>query len=153
MHGRGERRAPADHSRLLAADARTSRAADQGQPGARELCRGGAGGAAAFKEAEELEYTAYTALLLYDLPETMQATLNLSPVLSGHFRPMALDLCKNLEDRTGWVAAKWGVWRDTQVFPSEVPVRRFSLLTDHTNIRRGASHSPLRARPPCEVGA
>ncbi len=84
---------------------------------------------AAFKEAGELEYTAYTALLLYDLPEPAQASLNLSPGLLGHFRPMALDLCKNREGRTGRVAAKWeaqwGVWRDTQMFPSEVEVRRF----------------------------
>jgi hypothetical protein len=58
---------------------------------------------AAFKEAGELEYTAYTALLLYDLPEPVQASLSLSPGLLGHFRPMALDLCKNREGRSvGW---------------------------------------------------
>lgn len=83
---------------------------------------------AAFKEARELEYTAYTALLLYDLPEPVQASLNLSPGLLGHFRPMALDLCKNLEGRTGQVAAKWeaqwGVWRDAQVFPRETRAGR-----------------------------
>jgi replicative DNA helicase len=84
---------------------------------------------AAFMEAGELEYTAYTALLLYDLPEAVQASLNLSPGLLGHFRPMALDLCKNREGRTGRVAAKWeaewGVWRDAQTSPSETSAGRF----------------------------
>ena len=84
---------------------------------------------AAFKEAGELEYTAYTALLLYDLPESAQATLGLAPGVLSQFRPMTLDLCKNREGETGRVAAKWepqwGVWRDTQTFPREAKAGRF----------------------------
>lgn len=71
---------------------------------------------AAFKEAGGSSTRPTPRLLLYDLPEAVQASLN----LLSHFRPMALDLCKNREGRTGRVAAKWeaqwGLWRVAQAF-------------------------------------
>ncbi len=78
---------------------------------------------AAFKEAGELEYTAYTALLIYDLPPALAASLHMSPRQLDRFRPMALDLCKNREGERGCVAVKWvsehGDWRDAQAVPAE----------------------------------
>ncbi len=68
---------------------------------------------AAFKEAGELEYTAYTALLLYGLPEAMQDRLNFAPGVMANYRPMTLDLCKHREGRPGRLAVKWWPARDS----------------------------------------
>lgn len=71
---------------------------------------------AAFKEAGEVEYTAYTALLLYGLPDDLQAEHGLTPGIMSNFRPMALDLVKNREGDVGQIGTKWlparGDWRD-----------------------------------------
>lgn len=62
---------------------------------------------AAFKEAGEVEYTAYTALLLYGLPDNAQTEHGLTPGIMNNFRPMALDLVKNREGDVGQIGAKW----------------------------------------------
>ncbi len=71
---------------------------------------------AAFKEAGEVEYTAYTALLLYGLPEKAQGPHGLSPGIMNDFRPMTLDLVKNREGDIGKIGVKWlpkqGKWQD-----------------------------------------
>jgi hypothetical protein len=73
---------------------------------------------AAFKEAGELEYTAYTALLLYGLSDASQSQLNLAPGMMSTFRPMTLDLIKNREGSIGQLAAQWtpgkGLWSKGQ---------------------------------------
>lgn len=70
----------------------------------------------AFKEAGEVEYTAYTALLLYGLPEEIQSEVGLTPGIMNNFRPMAIDLVKNREGDVGQVGVKWlpgrGEWTD-----------------------------------------
>jgi len=69
----------------------------------------------AFKEAGELEYTAYTALLLHSLPETKRGTImHPHTTVSGRpaFNPRALDLVKNREGNTGRLAVKWRPERD-----------------------------------------
>lgn len=70
---------------------------------------------AAFKEAGELEYTSYTALLLHSLPETKRGKI-MQPhtTVSGRpaFNPRALDLVKNREGNTGRLAVKWHPERD-----------------------------------------
>ncbi len=68
---------------------------------------------AAFKEAGELEYTAYTALLLYGLPEDLQDRFNYAPGVMNTYKPMTLDLCKNREGCLGRLAVKWTPGRDT----------------------------------------
>ena len=78
---------------------------------------------AAFKEAGEVEYTAYTALLLYGLSDDLQAEHNLAPGIMSNFRPMTLDLVKNREGDIGQIGAKWlaarGDWQgDTHLLPS-----------------------------------
>ncbi len=50
---------------------------------------------AAFKEAGELEYTAYTSLLLYGLSDDLQGRLNLRPGMIDSYKPITLDLVKN----------------------------------------------------------
>lgn len=70
---------------------------------------------AAFKEAGELEYTAYTALLLYSLPESKRGAIMQPPTtVSGRpaFNPRTLDLVKNREGNTGRLAVKWHPERD-----------------------------------------
>ncbi len=70
----------------------------------------------AFKEAGEVEYTAYTALLLYNLPDELQGEHGLTPGIMSDFRPMALDLVKNREGGIGQIGTKWipsrGEWKD-----------------------------------------
>jgi len=60
----------------------------------------------AFKAAGELEYTSYTSLLLYGLPEAKQG-VRMRPGMTSTWKPMVLDLVKNREGRTGRVACKW----------------------------------------------
>jgi len=70
---------------------------------------------AAFKEAGELEYTSYTALVLYSLPEAKRgAIMQPHMTVSGRpaFTPRALDLVKNREGNTGRLAVKWHPERD-----------------------------------------
>lgn len=73
---------------------------------------------AAFKEAGELEYTAYTAILLYGLSDELQGRLNLSPGMMSTFKPMTLDLVKNREGGVGSVGVQWyaerGAWQGAQ---------------------------------------
>jgi replicative DNA helicase len=68
----------------------------------------------AFKEAGEIEYTAYTALLLYGLSEELQTRLSLVPGLMSSFKPMTLDLVKNREGSVGQLGCQWyparGTW-------------------------------------------
>jgi replicative DNA helicase len=70
----------------------------------------------AFKEAGEVEYTAYTALLLYNLPDKLQGEHALTPGIMNNFRPMVLDLVKNREGGVGQIGTKWiparGEWKD-----------------------------------------
>lgn len=69
----------------------------------------------AFKEAGELEYTSYTALLLHSLPETKRGEImHPHTTVSGRpaFNPRALDLVKNREGNTGRLAVKWHPERD-----------------------------------------
>lgn len=70
---------------------------------------------AAFKEAGEIEYTAYTAMLLYPLADDLLARCDMSPGMLNPFRPMTLDVVKQREGETGKVAVKWipktGVWK------------------------------------------
>jgi len=69
----------------------------------------------AFKEAGELEYTSYTALLLHSLPETKRGqVMQPHTTVSGRpaFNPRALDLVKNREGNTGRLAVKWHPERD-----------------------------------------
>lgn len=70
---------------------------------------------AAFKEAGELEYTAYSALLLYALPESKRGnTMYPHQTVYGRpaFNPRTLDLVKNREGNTGRLAVKWHPERD-----------------------------------------
>ena len=73
---------------------------------------------AAFKEAGELEYTAYTALLVYGLSEKLQDDLNLAPGMTSTFKPMTLDLVKNREGTVGRVGVQWhaarGAWNGSK---------------------------------------
>ena len=62
---------------------------------------------AAFKEAGEIEYTAYTSLLVYGLAEELQDRANLRPGMIDTYKPMALDLVKNREGDIGQVGVKW----------------------------------------------
>lgn len=62
---------------------------------------------AAFKEAGEIEYTAYTSLLVYGLPEDQQDRAQLRPGMMDAYRPMTLDLVKNREGGIGQVGVKW----------------------------------------------
>ena len=62
-----------------------------------------------------MEYTSYTALTLYALPESKQGseilpnrTLDNQP----EFLPRVLDLVKNREGRIGRLAVKWTPWKD-----------------------------------------
>lgn len=69
----------------------------------------------AFKEAGELEYTSYTALTLYALPESKRGQeMNPPRNLDGspQFLPRTLDLVKNREGKTGRLAVKWRPWAD-----------------------------------------
>src|SRR5690606_24230150 len=69
----------------------------------------------AFKEAGELEYTSYTALLLYGLPESKRGKImHPHQTVSGRpaFNPRTLDLVKNREGNTGRLAVKWQPERD-----------------------------------------
>lgn len=79
---------------------------------------------AAFKEAGELEYTAYTALLIYTLSENLQNRMNLAPGLMSKFKPTTLDLCKNREGKPGRVAAQWyanrGEWTNGERIAEEM---------------------------------
>lgn len=61
---------------------------------------------AAFKEAGEIEYSAYTATMLYGLPEAKRGS-EMHPGLMGSFRPMVIDVAKNREGRTDRFAVKW----------------------------------------------
>jgi replicative DNA helicase len=61
----------------------------------------------AFKESGGLEYTAYTAALLYKLPEEKQGA-GFTPGAMRSFAPMVLDVVKNREGNTGRFAVKWG---------------------------------------------
>jgi replicative DNA helicase len=80
---------------------------------------------AAFKEAGELEYTAYTATLLYKVPDDKRG--NLGVFAAGPFGgditiPIAADVIKNREGEVGRVVQKWspafdgwadlGLWRE-----------------------------------------
>lgn len=60
----------------------------------------------AFKESGGLEYTAYTAALLYELPEDKRGP-DFSPGLMNTFRPMVLDFVKHREGTPGRFALKW----------------------------------------------
>ena len=62
---------------------------------------------AAFKEAGEIEYTAYTSLLLYGLAEDLQDRFNLRPGMIDTYKPMALDLVKNREGEIGQLGVQW----------------------------------------------
>ncbi len=62
---------------------------------------------AAFKEAGEIEYTAYTSLLLYGLAEELQDRTNLRPGMIDTYKPMALDLVKNREGEVGQLGVQW----------------------------------------------
>lgn len=64
---------------------------------------------AAFKEAGELEYTAYTSLLLYGLSDDLQDSLGLRPGMIDTFRPMTMDLVKNREGEIGQLGVRWHV--------------------------------------------
>lgn len=70
----------------------------------------------AFKEAGELEYTAYTATLLYALPESKQGRIMTPTKMIGtdnyNFTPRTLDVVKNREGSTGRVAVKWEPHKD-----------------------------------------
>ena len=70
----------------------------------------------AFKEAGEVEYTAYSALLLYRLADAQQRAHSLAPGVRKAFSPMTLDVIKNREGVVGRVGAKWdpasGTWSD-----------------------------------------
>jgi replicative DNA helicase len=78
---------------------------------------------AAFKEAGELEYTAYTAMLLYGLPLEHQDSLGFGKrrfagaVLE---KPIAIDLVKNREGSTGRFVASWhprgDLWREIGIW-------------------------------------
>lgn len=70
----------------------------------------------AFKESGELEYTSYTALLLYNLPDTKRVG-DMQPgmdSLKGRptFVPRVVDLLKNREGTTERLAAQWKPWAD-----------------------------------------
>ncbi len=60
-----------------------------------------------FKEAGEVEYTAYSALLLYGLRDDAQAEHGLAPRIMSNFKPMTLNLVKNREGEIGQIGAKW----------------------------------------------
>ena len=69
---------------------------------------------AAYKEAGELEYTAYTALLLYRLPSEVEPKLRYTPLgTASEFKRVTLDLVKNREGKIGRLAAKWEPQFDT----------------------------------------
>lgn len=74
---------------------------------------------AALKEAGELEYTAYTTMLIYNLPDELQTSMNLAPGMMSSFRPMCLDVVKNREGDIGRFGVQWtparGVWKSAQV--------------------------------------
>ncbi len=76
----------------------------------------------AFKESGGLEYTAYTAALLYKLPPEKHGT-NFSPSLMSKFEPMVVDFVKNREGTTDRYALKWnkvkGTWFDAQKYGSD----------------------------------
>lgn len=59
-----------------------------------------------------MEYTAYTALLLYGLPSEKIGS-QMHPGMMNSFKPMVLDLVKNREDQTNRFAVKWESKRDT----------------------------------------
>ncbi len=73
----------------------------------------------AFKESGGLEYTAYTAALLYKLPPEKQGT-NFNPGMVGGFEPMVIDYVKNREGKTDRFAVKWnprqGTWSGAQEY-------------------------------------
>lgn len=73
---------------------------------------------AALKEAGELEYTAYTTMLIYNLPDELQVTMNLTPGMMSSFRPMTLDVVKNREGDIGRFAVQWtparGTWQNAE---------------------------------------
>jgi replicative DNA helicase len=75
----------------------------------------------AYKEAGELEYTAYTALLVYGLPEEVESRLQYSPGMLGRHKSMTIDLVKNREGQIGRLAAKWkpqlDTWYDAVPYP------------------------------------
>lgn len=79
---------------------------------------------AALKEAGELEYTAYTTMLIYNLPDELQTSMNLAPGMMSSFRPMCLDVVKNREGEIGRFAVQWtparGVWSNAQVIKEKV---------------------------------
>lgn len=69
---------------------------------------------AALKEAGELEYTAYTTMLIYNLPDELQTSMDFTPGIMSNFRSMCLDIVKNREGEIGRCAVQWkparGVW-------------------------------------------
>ena len=66
---------------------------------------------ASFKEAGELEYTCYTALLIYGLSDDLQGRLDLTPGMMSTFKPMTLDLVKNREGGIGRAGVQWHIAR------------------------------------------
>lgn len=66
---------------------------------------------AGLKEAGEIEYTAYTATLLYGLPGNKQGP-KMSPGALNGFNPMTVDVVKHREGRPGRVAVKWAAGKD-----------------------------------------
>jgi len=82
---------------------------------------------AAFKEAGEVEYTAYSALLLYGVPAEHHAVLKANKRLMDPNPPLpvALDLVKNREGERGRVVAHWrprgDTWKDAGTWPEDGP--------------------------------
>ncbi len=79
---------------------------------------------AALKEAGELEYTAYTTMLIYNLSDELQTSMSLAPGMMSNFRPMCLDVVKNREGEVGRFAVQWtparGVWNQSQAIKERV---------------------------------
>jgi replicative DNA helicase len=78
---------------------------------------------AAFKEAGELEYTAYTAMLLYALPNNVQDELGFGKKRfagAALEHPIAIDLVKNREGQRGRLVGAWSPrgdkWREIGVW-------------------------------------
>jgi replicative DNA helicase len=84
---------------------------------------------AAFKEAGELEYTAYTAMLLYGVPLDQHEGLGFGKrrfAGAALETPVAIDLVKNREGSRGRFVAAWqpkgDLWREIGIWnESEVP--------------------------------
>ena len=75
-----------------------------------------------FKESGGLEYAAYTAALLYKLPDAKRG-INFSPGMMGGFEPMVVDYVKNREGKTDRFAVRWepakGTWSGAQAYGSD----------------------------------